>query len=86
MLLLEMEHLCFEEWFIRLFRQNLLPPRYFSVEDLRVEYLVLCWKEEDLWKKWEASSRAVCNCFSYPKVLSATCPVHAGEIFENIKE
>ena len=79
MLLLERVHLTFEVWFIRQFLQDLLPKGNFCIIDLRQDYLRLCWKEEELWQKWKQSA---CNCFSYPKVLSASCPTHQDEIFE----
>jgi hypothetical protein len=79
MLLLELDHTPFEEWFINLFRQGLLTYPIFSEGELRREYLKLCWKDEELWQKWKLGS---CNCFSYPKVLSANCPVHQIEVFE----
>jgi len=52
MLLLELAHLSFEQWFLRQFQQGLLSEGYFRIGDLRVEYLSLCWKEERLWKEW----------------------------------
>lgn len=51
MLLLEKIHLPFEQWFIRLFLTGQLPEPC-SIIVLRGEYLNLCWKEEDLWRKW----------------------------------
>jgi hypothetical protein len=56
MLLLEKEHLSFEQWLINLVLQNLLPEEEtFRIIDLRQEYLELCWTEEELWQKWSES-------------------------------
>jgi hypothetical protein len=81
LLLLEHNHIDFQSWLLKAL-QDLPEEAYFSKAGLRVEYLNLCWKEEELWGRWSAST---CNCFSYPKVLSADCPVHQGEIFERSK-
>jgi len=78
MLLLEKVHLPFDQWFIRLLQQDLLPAGNFSMMGMRQEYLSICWKEESLWRRW---SESACNCFSHPKVMNADCPVHQNEMF-----
>lgn len=57
LLLLEKQHLDFDTWFIRQLRQDLLPEGFFRIIDLRVDYLALCWKEEELWKKWSENAK-----------------------------
>lgn len=47
----------FEFWFIRQFQLDLLPTGNFSIMELRKEYLALCWKEEELWKKWSENGK-----------------------------
>lgn len=59
MLLLERKHIPFEDWFISLFRQGLLPEGNFSIAEMRKEYLSLCWKEETLWKEWNESCQTI---------------------------
>lgn len=57
LLLLEKEHLSFEDWFLNLLRQDLLPTGYISIMGMRQEYLSLCWKEEELWQKWSDNAK-----------------------------
>lgn len=57
MLLIERKHLSFEEWFIRLFKEGQLEDsKWFNLMGLRSEYLSLCWKEEELWRKWSENN------------------------------
>ena len=57
-LLLTLKHWTFEEWFLRLMRQGLLPQDCFQLADLEAEYLRLCWKEEELYEKWRNGNHA----------------------------
>ena len=45
-------HLSFEDWFLKQFRQDLLPAESFSIKEMKQEYFDLCQKEEHLWKEW----------------------------------
>lgn len=50
LLLLEI-HLSFEQWFIRQLLEGTLPDEL-CLTKMRQQYLALCWREEELLRKW----------------------------------